>query len=248
MADPGGPPAASAENAFAAALFEDLPVRYDRLAEVLSLGQNARWRHELVRHIARRQPQRILDVATGTAGVAIALARTTDADIVGVDISEPMLEAGRRRVDAAGLDRRIRLQHARAEQLPFPAASFDAVTFTYLLRYVADPAATLQELTRVLRPAGAMAGIDFYVPPNPLWRMSWRLYTRTLMPAGGFALGGSAWWQAGRFLGPSIEAFYRRWPLDRLYEAWRVAGMVDVEDRAMSLGGGLVMWGQKHHA
>src|SRR6266480_7162790 len=155
MADPG-PPAASAENAFAANLFEELPARYDRLAEVLSLGQSAKWRHELVHHIARMKPRRVLDVATGTASVAIALAKATVADIVGVDISEPMLEMGRKRVDAAGLDRRIRLQHARAEQLPFPSASFDAVSFTYLLRYVADPSATLRELGRVLRPGGAM--------------------------------------------------------------------------------------------
>ena len=246
MADPG-PHAASADNVFAANLFEDLPSRYDRLTEVLSLGQNAIWRRALVRHIARMKPARILDVATGTAGVAIALARATRADIVGVDLSEPMLETGRKRVDAAGLDRRIRLQQARAEQLPFPAASFDAVSFTYLLRYVSDPAATLRELARVLRPAGWMASLDFYVPPNAVWRTSWRLYTRALMPTGGFVLGGGAWWRAGRFLGPNIEAFYRRWPQDRLFEAWREAGMVDVEDQVMSLGGGLVMWGQKHH-
>ena len=230
MAD-SGPPAVSAENAFAAHLFEDLPARYDSLTEVLSLGQNARWRHELVRHITRMKPRRILDAATGTAGVAIALARATGAEVVGVDISEPMLEAGRKRVEAAGLDRRIKLQRARAEQLPFPAASFDAVTFTYLLRYVADPAATLRELARVLRPAGGMAGLDFYVPSNAA-----------------FVLGGNPWWRAGRFLGPNIEAFYRRWPPDRLFEAWREAGMVDVEDEVMSLGGGLLMWGQKQHA
>lgn len=238
---------ASPENAFAAALFEELPARYDRLAETLSLRQNAQWRHELVHHVAHYQPSQILDVATGTAGVAIALAQATDADIVGVDLSEPMLDMGRRRVSEAGLDRRIRLQHARAEQLPFPAGSFDAVTFTYLLRYVADPTATLAELARVLRPGGGMAGLDFFVPSNFAWRQAWRAYTRWLMPAGGRVLGGAAWWRAGRFLGPNIEGFYRRWTIDRLYEAWRTAGLVDVEHRVMSLGGGLVMWGQKHH-
>ena len=247
MEEPG-PPAASPENAFAAGLFEDLPQRYDRLAEVLSLGQNGRWRRELVRHVARFKPRRILDVATGTAGVAIALAHATAADIIGVDISEPMLERGRERVYDAGLDQRIRLQQARAEQLPFPDASFDAVSFTYLLRYVADPAATLAELARVLRPSGGLAGLDFYVPPNPLWRACWRLYTRAVMPAGGYVFGGRAWWKAGRFLGPNIEGFYRRWPHYRLFEAWREAGLVDVEDRVLSLGGGLVMWGRKHHA
>ncbi len=240
--------AATPENAFAAGLFEGLPRRYDRLAEVLSLGQNGKWRGELVRHIARFRPHRILDVATGTGGVALALARATQADIVGVDLSEPMLEVGRKRVYDAGLDRRIRLQQARAEQLPFADESFDAVTFTYLLRYVADPAATLAELARVLRPAGGMAGIDFYLPPNPVWRVGWRVYTRLLMPSGGYLLGGRAWWNAGRFLGPNIDAFYRRWRIDQIFEAWREAGMVDVEDHVMSFGGGLVMWGRKHHA
>jgi len=247
MSEPG-PAAASPENAFAADLFEDLPPRYDRLAEVLSWGQNRRWRREVVRHIARFKPRRILDVATGTAGVAIALAHATEAEIVGIDISEPMLERGRKHVYDAGLDQRIRLQHARAEQIPFPAASFDAVTFTYLLRYVADPMATLAELARVLRPSGGMASLDFYVPPGAMWRAGWRMYTRALMPSAGYLLGGHPWWNAGRFLGPNIESFYRRWPVYRLFEAWREAGMVDVEDRVMSLGGGLLMWGRKHHA
>ncbi len=243
-----GPPEASPENAFAAGLFEDLPPKYDRLAEVLSLGQNGQWRREVVRHIARFKPRRILDVATGTAGVAIALAGATQAEIVAVDISEPMLEIGRKRVYDAGLDRRIRLQHARAEQLPFPAESFDAVSFSYLMRYVADPTATLAELARVLRPSGGMASLDFFVPGSMLWRAGWRLYTRLVMPASGYVLGGRAWWRAGRFLGPNIEDFYLRWPMHRIFEAWREAGMVDVEDRVMSLGGGLVMWGRKHHA
>ena len=241
-------PMASPENAFAANLFEELPTRYDRMAEVLSLGQNGKWRRELVRHIAHAQPARVLDVATGTAGVAIALAHATEADIVGVDISDPMLERGRRRVDAAGLDRRIHLQHARAEQLPFPSASFDAVSFTYLLRYVADPAATLVELVRVLKPSGTMASLDFFVPMSMLWFASWRLYTRALMPTAGLILAGKPWWRTGRFLGPNIEQFYRRWPVHAIAEAWREAGMVDVEDRVMSLGGGLVMWGRKRHA
>ncbi|HEX2647521.1 MAG TPA: class I SAM-dependent methyltransferase [Candidatus Dormibacteraeota bacterium] len=243
-----GPSAASPENVFAARLFQELPDRYDRLAEVLSLRQNARWRAELVRKVARAQPRRVLDVATGTAGVAIALAGATEASIVGVDISEPMLERGRRRVEKAGLEHRIKLQEARAEDLPFAPSSFDCVTFTYLLRYVSEPAATLSELARVLRPGGVMASLDFFVPPSPVWRLGWGIYTRFLMPSAGYVLGGHAWWTAGRFLGPNIEGFYREWPMHRLYEAWREAGMVDVKHHVMSLGGGLVMWGQKHHA
>jgi demethylmenaquinone methyltransferase/2-methoxy-6-polyprenyl-1,4-benzoquinol methylase len=156
-----------------------------------------------------------------------------------------MLERGRQRVEKAGLAGRISLQTARAESIPFPAGAFDAVSFTYLLRYVADPAATLAELARVIRPGGHMASLDFYVPPKVAWRTSWRAYTRTLLPVYGLALGGRSWWDVGRFLGPNIEGFYGRWPLHRIVDSWKVAGMVDVGWRVMSLGGGLVMWGTK---
>jgi demethylmenaquinone methyltransferase/2-methoxy-6-polyprenyl-1,4-benzoquinol methylase len=239
------PPGNSPANAFATNLFEDLGPRYDRLAELLSFGQNGRWRRELVSHIADSRPQRILDVATGTAGVAIAMARMTGAQVVGVDISEPMLEKGRERVRSAGLEDRISLRAARAEELPLPSASVDVVSFTYLLRYVEDPAAAVMELARVLQPGGVMASLDFYVPPSQVWLLAWRAYTRLLLPLGGFALGGPSWWAVGRFLGPNIEGHYRRWPLERIVDVWRAAGMVDVHHRVISLGGGLVMWGRK---
>jgi demethylmenaquinone methyltransferase/2-methoxy-6-polyprenyl-1,4-benzoquinol methylase len=232
-------------NAFAIELFSGLPPRYDALAEVLSFGQNARWRHELVSHLSVHHPGSVLDVATGTAGVAIALAAATEARITGVDISDAMLDRGRQRVEAAGLAGRISLQVARAEALPFPRESFDAVSFTYLLRYVAEPAAAVAELARVIRPGGHMASLDFYVPPNIGWRTAWRAYTRTLLPAAGLLLGGRSWWDVGRFLGPNIEGHYRRWSIARIAAAWKAAGMVDVGWREMSLGGGLVMWGTK---
>jgi demethylmenaquinone methyltransferase/2-methoxy-6-polyprenyl-1,4-benzoquinol methylase len=240
-----GESATSAENAFAADLFRGLPERYDLLAEILSFGQNGRWRRELVAHIATSRPARILDVATGTAGVAIALARSTDAHVTGIDITEPMLERGRRRVDAAGLGGRVELEVGRAEELAAGSASFDAVSFTYLLRYVEDPAATLAELARVLRPGGVMASLDFYVPPNPAWCTAWWFYTRVVLPAAGMLLGGPVWWRVGRFLGPNISGHYGRWPLERIVAAWKAAGMVDVGHRVMSVGGGLVMWGRK---
>jgi len=238
----------SAENAFAVSLFRDLPGRYDSLAEVLSLGQNARWRHELVSHIAAGKPQRVLDVATGTAGVAMWIASRTDASIVGVDVSDEMLATGRRRVAAAGLDSRIRLQAGRAEELPFDAGSFDAVSFTYLLRYVSDPVTTVAELARTLRPGGVMASLDFYVPPNLVWRVAWWLYTRLVLPVAGLILGGGPWWGVGRFLGPNISRHYRRYPLPQIVKLWTAAGMKEVQWRVMSLGGGLVMWGTKGDA
>ena len=231
-------------NRFARALFTGLPNRYDLLAEVLSLGQNRRWRQAMVDRIVPARPRRLLDVATGTAGVALRLTEQTDAFVTGVDLTEAMLRRGQANVAASAADSRVELLAGRAEELPFPDATFDAVTFSYLLRYVADPASTLRELTRVLKPASPMASLDFLVPRHSFWRWSWWLYTRVVLPVAG-SVGGRDWIAVGRFLGPNISAHYRRYPLGWTVEAWRDAGMTDVGVREMSLGGGLVMWGTK---
>ena len=231
-------------NRFARTLFTGLPNRYDLLAEVLSLGQNRRWRQAMVDRIASAHPHRLLDVATGTAGVALRLTEQTDAFVTGLDLTEAMLRRGQANVAASAADGRVELLAGRAEELPFPDATFDAVTFTYLLRYVADPAATLRELTRVLKPGSPMASLDFLVPRHSFWRWSWWLYTRLVLPVAG-SVGGRDWIAVGRFLGPNISAYYRRYPLRWTVQAWRDAGITDVGVREMSLGGGLVMWGTK---
>jgi demethylmenaquinone methyltransferase/2-methoxy-6-polyprenyl-1,4-benzoquinol methylase len=240
------PPSTTAErNRFAQELFTPLPSRYDRLAEWLSFGQNGRWRRAMVDAIVPAPGALVLDVASGTAGVAIQLARRTKASVVGVDLTERMLRQGRDNVVSAGLAGRICLVTGRAEQLPFPDASFDSLTFTYLLRYVDDPQATLTELARVVKPGGRVASLEFCAPPSPLWRPAWWLYTRTLLPLGGLLTGGREWYGVGRFLGPNISGHYRKYPVDWTERAWRAAGFTDVGTRLMSLGGGLVMWGTK---
>jgi demethylmenaquinone methyltransferase/2-methoxy-6-polyprenyl-1,4-benzoquinol methylase len=247
------PRPADGRNRFAQGLFTPLPGRYDRLAEVLSMGQNGRWRRAMVDRIAgpwTSGPDQavVLDVASGTAGVALQLAARTGARVVGVDLTEPMLREGQARVAAAGMEPRISLVTGRAEQLPFPDASFDALTFTYLLRYVEDPQATLAELARVVKPGGTVASLEFCVPPGPLWRAAWEVYTRAILPAGGLLLGGEPWLRVGRFLGPNITRHYRRYPVPWTVEAWQRAGFTAVGTRLMSLGGGLVMWGQRSGA
>jgi demethylmenaquinone methyltransferase/2-methoxy-6-polyprenyl-1,4-benzoquinol methylase len=232
-------------NRFARELFSPLPSRYDRLAELLSFGQNGQWRRAMVSRIGSDAKQ-VLDVASGTAGVAIALARgLPTATITGVDLTEAMLRTGAANVDAAGLDGRVRLVAGRAELLPFPDASFDALTFTYLLRYVDDPQATLNELARVTKPGGTVASLEFCVPPRASWRYAWIGYTRLVLPVAGLVTGGPAWWRVGRFLGPSISGHYERYPVDWTVRAWERAGFTDVGTRIMSLGGGLVMWGTR---
>ncbi len=232
-------------NRFAQQLFAPLPARYDRLAEVLSLGQNGRWRGAMIDQIASSAPTRILDVATGTAGVAIQLVARTGGEVVGADLTLDMLQRGRRRLGAFGLVERIPLAAGRAEQLPFPDASFDALTFTYLLRYVEDPAATLRELGRVVRPGGTMASLDFLAPPRRFWRAWWWIYTRGVLPLAGLVTGGRPWYRVGRFLGPNISEHYRRFPVTSIVDAWRQAGFDDVRVRTMSLGGGVVMRGTR---
>jgi demethylmenaquinone methyltransferase / 2-methoxy-6-polyprenyl-1,4-benzoquinol methylase len=232
-------------NSFAQRLFAPLPARYDRLAELLSFGQNGRWRHAMVGHLTPADGQLVLDVAAGTAGISLQLARRLGARVVGVDLTEQMLRQGAQNVAAAGASDRVALVTGRAEQLPFPDASFDALTFSYLLRYVADPQATLAELARVVRPGGTIASLEFLLPPSRFWRFWWHAYTMTLLPLGGLMTGGREWYEVGKFLRPSISRHYRSYPVSWTVEAWQRAGVQDVGWSAMSLGGGLVMWGTK---
>lgn len=233
-------------NDIARAVFAGLPGRYDRLAALLSFGQDRRWRREVVGHLCDTPRHgRVLDVATGPAGVALEVASRSGCRVVGVDLNEPMLREGARNVRQAGRTDRVRLLVGRAEQLPFRDTSFDGVSFSYLLRYVDDPAATIAEMTRCLRPGGTISGLDFFVPPARGWRWLWRLYTALVLPVAGGLLGGRPWWRVGRFLGPSIRGHYRLYPLDWHMAAWQAAGLVDVRCRVMSVGGGLVMWGTK---
>jgi demethylmenaquinone methyltransferase / 2-methoxy-6-polyprenyl-1,4-benzoquinol methylase len=229
-------------------VFAGLPTRYDRLAYLLSFGQDRRWRRAVVDRVAAAAPRRVLDVATGPAGIALAVAGRTGAQVAGVDLNEPMLRAGAANVRRSGRERQLALALAHADRLPFGDGTFDAVTFSYLLRYVPDPAATVAELARCLRPGGTLASLDFFVPPRAGWRACWQLYTRVALPVLGAVTGGAAWLRVGRFLGPSIRGHYRQHPLADHLAAWRDAGLDDVRATPMSLGGGLVMSGTKRAA
>jgi len=233
----------SARTHQARELFAPLGPTYDRYAGLLSFGQDPRWRAFLVSRIPAGAA-RVLDVASGTAAVAIELARRSpDRTVLGIDQSPEMLAAGHARVEAAGLGGRIELREGRAESLPFGDAEFDALTFTYLLRYVDDPAATLGELARVVRPGGTIAMLEFALPRG-VWRPLWELYVRLGLPLAGATVS-AGWHEVGRFLGPSIRGFYERLPLETQLELWDAAGVTDIRYRRLSLGGGVVVWGTR---
>ena len=228
----------------AQALFAPLAPTYDRYARLLSFGQDPRWRRFLVSRVEARPDDVVLDVACGTAAVTVELVERYGCRVVGVDQSPEMLTVGRKRVADAGHAGAIELEEARAESLPYADGAFDALTFTYLLRYVEDPAATLRELARVVRPGGRIAALEFLVPPNRMARGLWEAYVRVGLPLLGRAIS-PGWADVGGFLGPSIRSFWARYPLERVLSLWREAGVDDVQARALSLGGGVVIWGAR---
>jgi demethylmenaquinone methyltransferase/2-methoxy-6-polyprenyl-1,4-benzoquinol methylase len=226
-------------------LFAGLPRRYDLAGALLSFGQDPRWRRAMVSMVQASPGERVLDVATGTGMVAAALVRRYGCSVVGLDQSPEMLSGARAKLEAnPKLAARIELVRGEAESLRFPDGEFDHLTFTYLLRYVENPGKTLGELTRVVRPGGRIASLEFMLPPNPVARSLWYLHTRAVMPVIGRVISRD-WYEVGRFLGPSITELYRRLPLERQLELWREAGVGDVQARVMSLGGGVVIWGTR---
>jgi demethylmenaquinone methyltransferase/2-methoxy-6-polyprenyl-1,4-benzoquinol methylase len=219
-------------------LFRGLPERYDQMGALMSFGQDPRWRRALVRAIDPQPGQEVLDVATGTGMVAFALARR-GCQVVGLDQSEAMLSGAQAKLRTEpGLA--VSFVRGEAERLPFADGRFDALSFTYLLRYVDDREATMRELARVVKPGGRIAMLEFGVPSSGVLRSLWRLHTRYVLPAVG-RIASPAWYEVGRFLGPNIEAFHAAEP--DLVALWARAGIEQVALRPMSFGAGVVMWG-----
>jgi demethylmenaquinone methyltransferase/2-methoxy-6-polyprenyl-1,4-benzoquinol methylase len=224
-------------------IFAGLPRHYDRAGAALSFGQDPRWRAALVDAVKARPGERILDVATGTGMVAAALARRYGAEVVGLDQSPEMLAAARARIERSPA-LRVTLIEGEAERLPFADGEFDHLTFTYLLRYVENPAATLRELARVVAPGGRIASLEFGVPEREPWRALWRAYTTIGLPAAGRLIS-REWFEVGRFLSASIPDLYARHPLEGMPAMWREAGIEAVTVRRMSFGAGVVMSGTR---
>jgi demethylmenaquinone methyltransferase / 2-methoxy-6-polyprenyl-1,4-benzoquinol methylase len=231
-------------RAHARRLFAPLGPTYDRYARLLSFGQDPRWRSFLVSRVRTGPGDRVLDVATGTGAVAVQLVRELGCQVVGLDQSSEMLASARERIARAGVSEQVELLEGHADELPFEDGTFDGLTFTYLLRYVDDPEATLRELARVVGSGGTVAGLEFGVPPRAFWRGLWELYVRVGLPLAGHLIS-PGWREVGSFLGSSIRDFHERYPAERLLGLWRDAGIEDVHLRRLSFGGGVVTWGRR---
>ncbi len=223
-------------------MFAKLPRSYDEVAAALSFFQDGRWRRAAVGVVGAKPEDRVLDVACGTGLVTAALVERWGCTAVGLDQSRAMLERAQAKAAAnPRLAARASFVEGEAERLPFADDDLDHLTFTYLLRYVDQPGETLRELARVVKPGGIISSLEFCVPSG-LWFWPWRLYTRLVLPALG-RLVSRGWYEAGRFLGPSIEGLYRTYPLRQQVALWEAAGIRNVVARRMSLGGGVVIWG-----
>jgi demethylmenaquinone methyltransferase/2-methoxy-6-polyprenyl-1,4-benzoquinol methylase len=216
-----------------ARMFDGISGRYDLLNRLLSMGIDIRWRRVALRMLRERGiPSRVLDVATGTADLALALAADLpEAEVIGVDLSEGMLGVGRQKVERNGLRSRVRLEQADAENLPFEDGSFDAVTVAFGVRNFENLDKGLGELQRVLRPGGHLMVLEFSRPTSPLVKGLMNLYSRSLMPA----LGG--WLSKDRaayaYLPASVQVFPEG---DAFEERLQRAGLQPLRQRRLSMG------------
>jgi demethylmenaquinone methyltransferase/2-methoxy-6-polyprenyl-1,4-benzoquinol methylase len=229
---------------FARSLFAGIAPQYERMATVLSFGQDARARRFMVSSVGAVPGSLVLDVASGTGLVSRELAARKNVRVVSLDQSPEMLGAGLAVNREAGLADRISPVLGSAVALPFRDEAVDAVTFTYLLRYVDDPAATVAELARVLRPGGTLASLEFFRPDGGVLHAGWWAYTRGIMPWVGAAVS-PAWASTARFLGPNISSFYRSHPLPAQIRWWQDAGLHHVRSRPFVGGTWIVIRGVK---
>ncbi len=213
-------------------MFDRIAGRYDLLNHVLSMSIDRLWRRRTVRLVAARAPRRVLDVATGTGDLALALARALpEARITGLDLSEGMLAAARRDLPARGLSGRIELVQGDAERLAWPDATFDAVTVAFGVRNFGDLERGLSELARVLRPGGQLAVLEFSRPDNPLFRRLYEFYSGRILPRIGGLLSRDKC--AYEYLPASVGAFP---PPEDFLAMLRAAGLADCTARSQSFG------------
>ncbi len=212
-------------------MFDAIAPRYDFLNHLLSGGLDWRWRARAIRSLGLGGGQRVLDLCTGTADLALAAARAGAARVVGVDFAGEMLRAGHRKIAGAGLDGRVSLVRGDAAQLPIASASADAATVAFGIRNVQAPDAALRETWRVLKPGGRFAILEFAIPSVPIVRTAYLWYLRRVLPSIGRLISGHA--DAYSYLPASVGAFARP---DAIVRSLADAGFRDVHADPLTFG------------
>ncbi|MEA1786960.1 bifunctional demethylmenaquinone methyltransferase/2-methoxy-6-polyprenyl-1,4-benzoquinol methylase UbiE [Arenibacter sp. GZD96] len=172
----------SSKKSQIAQMFDTISGNYDGLNRVISFGIDIKWRNRVVAIIKKKQPQRILDVATGTGDLAINLVKTGAEKIVGLDISKGMLEISKKKIDKKGLETTIEMIFGDSENIPFPPNSFDAVTVAFGVRNFENLEVGLTEILRVLKPTGVLVVLETAVPTKTPFKQGYAIYTKYLLP------------------------------------------------------------------
>jgi len=222
-------------------MFTAIAPRYDFLNRLLSFGIDRRWRRKAVQLVKYKPGSHILDVATGTADVAIEIAQSTPASVrvTGADFCAEMVERGKTKVAASPYAKRIDLRIAPCEDLPFPDDTFDSITIAFGIRNVVDRQLGLAEMWRVLRPDGRLIVLEFATPPNPLVRHVYHLYFRTLLPMIG---GLFSRYNAYRYLPDSVLEFP---PQTEFMEMITAAGFRNTQMVNLTFGVACIYTGEK---
>lgn len=212
-------------------MFDGIAGKYDSLNRVISLGVDQSWRRKVVREILEGKPGRVLDMATGTGDLAISLARAGVPEVVGLDISEGMLEIGRNKVIESGLQEQVRMLTGDAEGIPSGDNAFQAATVAFGVRNFEDLDRGLSELYRVLSPGGKLVILETSVPEHALARLGYRMYCSLLLPAIGRIFSSDP--HAYRYLSDSAAAF----PFGEAFNnILRKTGFISVENRPQTFG------------
>jgi demethylmenaquinone methyltransferase/2-methoxy-6-polyprenyl-1,4-benzoquinol methylase len=188
-----------------ATMFNNISWRYDLLNRLLSFGIDIWWRKKAIQTLELVQPKYLLDIATGTADLALEALTLNPDKIIGVDISEGMLDFGRKKIERLGWGHKIELQLGDSEKLLFPDSTFDAVMVSFGVRNFENLELGLSEILRVLKPGGQLVVLEFSKPRNPLVRMGYQIYNQTLLPLIGKMLSRDS--SAYHYLPESVAAF-----------------------------------------
>ncbi len=214
-------------------MFDNIAPTYDKLNHVLSFNIDRMWRRRVMRIVRRSRAQKIMDIATGTGDLAIAMAKRVDrTQILGVDLSEEMLRVARTKIEKIGLEERITLQKGDAENLDMVAdESVDAVTVAFGVRNFENLKGGLSELHRVLKRGGKLVVLEFSIPRNRLVRWVYAQYSHRLLPRIGALISKDR--KAYDYLPDSVEEFPSP---ERFMDILRGVGFIDVKAKSQSFG------------
>ncbi|WP_178990173.1 bifunctional demethylmenaquinone methyltransferase/2-methoxy-6-polyprenyl-1,4-benzoquinol methylase UbiE [Winogradskyella schleiferi] len=212
-------------------MFDTISKEYDGLNRVISFGIDVKWRNKVVKLVAQTNPENILDIATGTGDLAISLTSTTAKEIIGLDISDGMLEVGRKKIKSKNLDNVISMVIGDSENLPFEDDTFDAITVAFGVRNFEHLEKGLAEILRVLKPNGIFVILETSVPTNPIYKAGYNVHTKLVMPVIGKLFSKDK--VAYDYLSESASVFPYGEALNNIL---RKIGFINVKDMPQTMG------------